>query len=61
LCPAYRRGCYGCYGPKETPNVDWLAEIWNRLGVSDDDLVRALRTFNAYAEPFRKASEYYEK
>src|SRR5437763_1280404 len=20
ICPAYNRGCYGCYGPKETPN-----------------------------------------
>ena len=21
LCPAYNRGCYGCFGPKETPNT----------------------------------------
>ena len=21
LCPSYDRGCYGCYGPKETPNT----------------------------------------
>ena len=21
LCPAYDRGCYGCFGPKETPNT----------------------------------------
>jgi coenzyme F420-reducing hydrogenase gamma subunit len=19
ICPSYNRGCYGCYGPKETP------------------------------------------
>jgi coenzyme F420-reducing hydrogenase gamma subunit len=21
ICPAYDRGCYGCFGPKETPNT----------------------------------------
>ena len=21
LCPAYTRGCYGCFGPMETPNT----------------------------------------
>ena len=21
LCPSYNRGCYGCFGPKETPNT----------------------------------------
>ena len=25
ICPAYDRGCYGCFGPKETPNTG-LAE-----------------------------------
>jgi coenzyme F420-reducing hydrogenase gamma subunit len=61
LCPAYNRGCYACFGPKETPNTESLAEWWMRLGVPQEDIVRAYRTFNAYAEPFRKASETYEK
>ncbi|MFH2054398.1 MAG: oxidoreductase [bacterium] len=61
ICPAYNRGCYGCFGPKETPNTDSLGEIWRKLGVTDPDLVRAFRGFNAFAEPFRKASEDYEK
>ena len=26
ICPAYSRGCYGCFGPMETPNTDALAE-----------------------------------
>jgi sulfhydrogenase subunit delta len=25
LCPSYHRGCYGCFGPMETPNVASLA------------------------------------
>jgi sulfhydrogenase subunit delta len=61
LCPAYARGCYGCFGPKETPNTPALSEWWSGLGVSERDLVRAYRSFNAYAEPFRRESESHEK
>ena len=25
ICPAYNRGCYGCFGPKETPNTASLS------------------------------------
>lgn len=60
LCPAYARGCYGCFGPMETPNTASLAEWWKHLGVSGPDLVRALRTFNANAAAFRKESEAQE-
>ena len=62
LCPAYNRGCYGCYGPKETPNTSSLAD-WagEKLGVSELDLVRAFRGFNAYAEAFRKESQAHER
>jgi sulfhydrogenase subunit delta len=61
ICPAYDRGCYGCFGPAESPNVDALAEWWRSLGVSDDDMVRALRTFNAYAPEFREAGDAYAR
>jgi coenzyme F420-reducing hydrogenase gamma subunit len=60
LCPSYDRGCYGCFGPKETPNTRSLSAGWSALGVSEQDLVRAFRTFNACAEPFRKESEAHE-
>ena len=56
ICPAYGRGCYGCFGPMESPNVDALARQWHELGATDLDLVRALRTFNANAPEFREAS-----
>ncbi len=62
ICPAYHRGCYGCFGPMETPNTSALAsELQQRLEMSDKNLVRLLRTFNAYAEPFRKESEAHER
>ena len=59
ICPAYDRGCYGCFGPMETPNVPALAEWWKSIGVDDRSLVNALRSFNAYAQPFREASDVY--
>ena len=57
LCPAYNRGCYGCYGPMESPNTASLSAWIGRLGVDDAGIVRAFRTFNANAEPFRRESE----
>lgn len=61
ICPAYNRGCYGCFGPMETTNTASLARQWSAQGVSDDDLVRTFRGFNAYSDPFRKESEAHEK
>ena len=61
ICPAYYRGCYGCFGPKETPNTDSLSKRWSHLGVKEQDLVRAFRTFNAWAEAFREESVAHEK
>ena len=49
ICPAYDRGCYGCYGPKETPNTASLRR-WTKLGSDERDLVRVYRTFNAAPE-----------
>jgi coenzyme F420-reducing hydrogenase gamma subunit len=61
ICPAYQRGCYGCFGPKETPNTGSLSTWWSRLGITEPDLVRAFRGFNAYAEAFRQESEAHAK
>jgi coenzyme F420-reducing hydrogenase gamma subunit len=57
LCPTYDRGCYGCYGPKETPNTPSLSRWLAELGMNERTLQRVYRTFNANAEPFRKESE----
>jgi coenzyme F420-reducing hydrogenase gamma subunit len=60
LCPSCTRGCYGCFGPMETPNTVSLARWCARLGVSEPGLVRVFRTFNANAAAFRKESEAHE-
>jgi len=59
LCPAYDRGCYGCFGPMESPNMPAMTEWWRSMGVDDRTLVNALRSFNANAQPFREASDVY--
>ncbi|MCG8423474.1 MAG: oxidoreductase [Proteobacteria bacterium] len=54
LCPRYDRGCYGCYGPMDSPNVPSLQTWWqDRLAVSESDLIRAYRSFNAGAVAFQ--------
>ncbi len=60
LCPTYRRGCYGCFGPKDRPNMASLTARFQQMDVSQADIVRLLRTFNAYQEPFRQESLLHE-
>ena len=61
LCPAYDRGCYACFGPMESPNAASLGAAWQQLGQTDGELVRAFRSFNAWAPAFRAASEFHER
>ena len=61
LCPAYDRGCYGCYGPMETPNTRALSARLGTLGVGAAELTRVYRTFNAAAPAFRDESERHDK
>ena len=57
LCPSYHRGCYGCFGPMETPNARALGDHLRALGMQPADIQRVFRNFNAQAEPFRTESE----
>jgi hypothetical protein len=62
LCPTYHRGCYGCYGPKETSNPAALAAWFSqRMGMSESNLMRAFRTFYANAPAFRQESEAHDR
>lgn len=57
LCPAYGRGCYGCFGPSESANPLSLATQFERLGKSDSEIMRSFRVFNAWSWQFRQVSE----
>ena len=49
ICPSYNRGCYGCFGPMETPNTVSLTRQLRVLGMSDRAVDRVFRTFNVEA------------
>jgi coenzyme F420-reducing hydrogenase gamma subunit len=49
LCPAFDRGCYGCFGPMESPNVPALRGQLARLGLDGAEVDRLLQTFNTAA------------
>jgi len=58
LCPACGRGCYGCFGPCDTPNTAALRRIWQqRLGLPDSRIRQTFQGVNAWAQPFRQESE----
>jgi len=57
ICPAHDRGCYGCFGPMETPNTASLSGWMRGLGAETPDLIDAYRSFNANAPAFRAAGE----
>ena len=52
LCPTYNRDCYGCYGPKETPNTASLSAWFGGLGVKSgetvEQLYREIRSLRIY-------------
>lgn len=60
ICPAYDRGCYGCFGPAAQPNVVSLTTQFQRAGTAVPELVRGLRLFNAAAPDFRRESDRLE-
>jgi coenzyme F420-reducing hydrogenase gamma subunit len=55
ICPAYGRGCYGCFGPAATANTDALIPRLRELGMSERDVGRVFATFNAAAPGFAAA------
>ncbi len=60
ICPAYHRECFGCFGPKEEPNLVSLTDYYAAQGAQSDQLVRLVRNFNGYAPEFRAASDAIE-
>lgn len=57
ICPAFNRGCYGCFGPQVTPNTSSLIVELKTLGMDVPSVQRLFRTFNANAPAFKAASE----
>ncbi|HYA00179.1 MAG TPA: oxidoreductase [Candidatus Binatia bacterium] len=61
ICPSVNRGCFGCFGPMESPNAAAVAGVLRSTGMSRLDLIRFFRTFNAGAPAFEAASRLEEE
>jgi coenzyme F420-reducing hydrogenase gamma subunit len=56
ICPAFNRGCYGCFGPKTPANTRSLSSQLKEMGMSEKELMRIYRTFNTNADAFMTES-----
>ncbi|MFN8024543.1 MAG: hypothetical protein U0Q03_23650 [Acidimicrobiales bacterium] len=54
LCPAFHRGCYGCFGPMESPNVASLAEWLRTHGTPARDVHRLIAGIDVWAHELRE-------
>jgi len=54
ICPSFDRGCYGCFGPIEEPNVKSFTNMLRQIGKNDDEIMRTYKNLNSYAEEFRE-------
>jgi coenzyme F420-reducing hydrogenase gamma subunit len=61
LCPRTARGCYGCFGPQETPNTASLSQLVAQGGAGARELAGMYRSFNANAESFRRQGDIHER
>ena len=61
ICPAYDRGCYGCFGPRERANTGSLADWFIREGMVPEEALRRFRGINGWSDAFRRESERHER
>ncbi|MFJ9365712.1 hypothetical protein ACIRRA_15025 [Nocardia sp. NPDC101769] len=57
LCPSYHRGCYGCFGPMERPNIGALPPTLRINGMDTVDIDRVFSTVAVAAPAFADRSQ----
>lgn len=57
ICPNMHRGCYGCFGPSPTSEVDAFAPMLKSLERYPGEAVHLLRKISGNAPAFRQAAE----
>ena len=56
ICPKYGRGCYGCFGPKETSHPQALTQWWEEhLHTPKQTMRSLLHNVQCAATPFKEA------
>ena len=53
LCPAFGRGCYGCFGPREQPHAESLGRTFAERVSGPEEVARLFSGFTAWSPPFR--------
>jgi len=61
ICPTMHRGCYGCFGPADDPNMPAFAGLLRHQGLSRAEAVRRLRGINGYVRPLRDTGDAIEQ
>jgi sulfhydrogenase subunit delta len=61
ICPSMHRGCYGCFGPADDPNMASFAALLRHQGLSREEAVRRLRGINGYVRPLRDTGDAIEQ
>lgn len=61
LCPAYARGCYACFGPREQANTSSLADAELARGRPASEVGRAFRLITGAAPAFAAESGRHDK
>lgn len=61
VCPSVGRGCYGCFGPVDDPNMSAFAALLERQGLDRHERVRRLRLMNGYLRPLRDTTNAIEE
>ena len=61
LCPSVGRGCYGCFGPAESPNTQALAVEFRDLGIEDRVIRDLFAGFTCAAPDFAREIERHDR
>ncbi len=57
ICPTFGRGCYGCFGPAQTPgNAEALGRRLVELGLRPKEVADRFRFITGWAPAFREAA-----
>lgn len=56
ICPAFDRGCYGCFGPSTSPNMSSLSKSILEPNLAPAQASLLLQSFHAASPPFRDES-----
>lgn len=62
LCPAFGRGCYGCFGPAQpSNNTEALGRTFVELGLTPKEAADRFRFITGWAPAFREAADSLEE